>query len=313
MATAAERKTTKAPRRKAESGVAPTRKAASTKRVRAAGPKRRTAAEGPKALPARFEDVRETHPERVSVKDGSTLRIPKVEITRKDDLSVKPKALQPGRRKPTPESEWRPEWKPRKRRPGTVGLVQVDRRQRAYLMQEAGALPELNVQLPWDEEADAAVWCPELLDAFFGYLSDGGTVMAFSLLVNRDRRRLNEYVKALGREAEYAAAKQAGADAMVEQALAVASTPVDVESVTEKYDESGKLVSKIVERGDNVPARKLAYLARMEIAGKIAPDRYGNKVEIKDSTSGAAAAILEARRRAAQDVVDVEAVEKTSD
>ena len=312
MATAAERKTTKAPRRKADGGVAPTRKAVSTKRIRKSGPKRGSA-EAPKALPARFEDVRETHPDRVSMKDASTLRIPKVEITRKDDLSVKPKALQPGRRKPTPDSEWRPEWKPRKRRPGTVGLVQVDRRQRAYLMQEAGALPELNVQLPWDDEADAAVWCPELLDAFFGYLSDGGTVMAFSLLVNRDRRRLNEYVKALGREAEYAAAKQAGADAMVEQALAVASTPVDVESVTEKYDEDGKLVSKIVERGDNVPARKLAYLARMEIAGKIAPDRYGNKVEIKDSTSGAASAILEARRRAAQDVVDVEAVEKVSE
>lgn len=312
MATAAERKTTKAPRREADGGVAPMRKAASTKRIRKSGPKRGSS-EVPKALPARFEDVRETHPERVSMKDASTLRIPKVEITRKDDLSVKPKALQPGRRKPTPDSEWRPEWKPRKRRPGTVGLVQVDRRQRAYLMQEAGALPELNVQLPWDEEADAAVWCPELLDAFFGYLSDGGTVMAFSLLVNRDRRRLNEYVKALGREAEYAAAKQAGADAMVEQALAVASTPVDVESVTEKYDEDGKLVSKIVERGDNVPARKLAYLARMEIAGKIAPDRYGNKVEIKDSTSGAASAILEARRRAAQDVVDVEAVEKVSE
>ena len=101
----------------------------------------------------------------------------------------------------------------------------------------------------------------------------------------------------------YRAAVKEGYDAIAEDALTIASTPVNVEEVTEAYDKDGNLTGRYVKKGDNVLSRKLAYQARMELLSKWNPEKYGNKVEVK-TTGDMATAIAGARKRLSPEVVE---------
>ena len=84
-------------------------------------------------------------------------------------------------------------------------------------------------------------------------------------------------------------------DALADEALLIASTPMDTEEVAETtLADGGKVVVR--KKGDNTYARKLAFYSRVELLKKWAPDRYGEKISV-DVTDKRAAAILAARRK----------------
>ncbi|MGN1209542.1 MAG: hypothetical protein ACI4SV_04500, partial [Duodenibacillus sp.] len=76
----------------------------------------------------------------------------------------------------------------------------------------------------------------------------------------------------------------------------IATEPVMVEDVYESYDGNGNLIRRDIKRADATYARKLAVSTRTEIIRKWAPDRYGEKIEVKTDSS-MAAKILAARKR----------------
>lgn len=78
----------------------------------------------------------------------------------------------------------------------------------------------------------------------------------------------------------------------------VATDPLMVEDVYERYDNDGNLLSRDVKTGDAVYARKLAVSTRLDLLKKWAPEKYGDKVEAKTDSS-LASRILAARQRVA--------------
>lgn len=74
-----------------------------------------------------------------------------------------------------------------------------------------------------------------------------------------------------------ARAREAGFDAIAMQALEIADTPQEGESVTE--DDKGTRVT----RGDMLGHRKLQVDTRLKLLAKWCPGRYGDKVQIAGS------------------------------
>lgn len=77
--------------------------------------------------------------------------------------------------------------------------------------------------------------------------------------------------------ARFARARDIGADAIAEEALEIADTPVEgVETTTDKNGASEK-------RGDMLGHRKLQVETRLKLLAKWNPKKYGNKVDLTSS------------------------------
>lgn len=139
-------------------------------------------------------------------------------------------------------------------------------------------------------------WSPERDEHLFDFLMQGGIIrvwldMASLTYSDINRRKKKDPAFA----AKYDEARSLGMDALADEALLIASTPMDTEEVAETtLADGGKVVVR--KKGDNTYARKLAFYSRVELLKKWAPDRYGEKISV-DVTDKRAAAILAARRK----------------
>lgn len=208
---------------------------------------------------------------------------------------VDPSKRRPNYKPVTPDEEWRATWKPRKRRPG---LTKADR----SLMQQAATealvgAPDVPVDLPTDPKTGRVTKSPECLEALCAYLAQGGMMLLFAKRVGLNRGTLSSWcTKDPEWKTAVAKAREQGVDALAEEALAMATDPLMVEDIYERYDNDGNLLSKDVKKGDAVYARKLAVSTRLDLLKKWAPEKYGDKVEAKTGSS-LASRILAARNR----------------
>ena len=230
-------------------------------------------------------------------KDGSKKAVIRVVHDREPQLvsTVDPSKRRPHYKLPTPESDWDPRWKPRKRPPG---LTRQDRTMIQQATTEAMVgLPEVSEALPVDPETGKVVKSDVLLGALCAYLSQGGMLLSFARKVGLSRGTLSTWCSKDPRwKAETAKARAMGVDALAEEALAMSTDPLMVEDVYERYDKDGNLLSRDIKKGDAVYARKLAVSTRLDLLKKWAPEKYGDKVEAKTDSS-LASRILAARKR----------------
>lgn len=211
-------------------------------------------------------------------------------------------------KEPTPDEEWlhRRQWRPRKRPPtrelrseNLKAVLAVTRK----LCVPQDALDELP-RRPDGSPANS----PELRAALQAYTVAGGTLQSFCVAVGLPRSTLYKWIRGDREWSEdYEDAKKLGADALVEEALEIAETPQPLEDVYLSYDGNGNLLRKDVRRSDAIYARKLAVTTKLEVAKKWAPEKYGDKIEVK-TDDGLAARILAARKRTtrAEPVEDLE-------
>ena len=207
-----------------------------------------------------------------------------------------PEKRRPNYKEPTPLEEWakHPNWKPRKKTPGLKGFRAVEGAIAA--VEDKLLTPGLIGDLPRDEDG-RPLPSDELVDSACAYIANGGVLARFATAVGLPRPTLLRWLlKKPEWKAKYAAAKDQQVDAMAEDAVTIASEPVMIEDVFESYDAEGNLIRRDVKRGDAAYARKLAVATRTDIIKKWAPDRYGEKVEVKTDSS-MAAKILAARKR----------------
>ncbi len=197
---------------------------------------------------------------------------------------------------PTPLENWRPEWRPRKR--DAEGKLTKDMAEKVREVEALGgrAAPEVP-DLPRDEKTGKAIRCKETLDALIEWVTSGGTVQSFAAVA---RVRDDSVWRWLRASPEYAEklkdARSKAADAMADEMLEIASTPMLLEETYTSYDGAGNVIRQDVKKQDAVAARKLAVNARQFLMAKWAPDRYGEKVEVTRGTSDDIA-IIAARRR----------------
>lgn len=207
-----------------------------------------------------------------------------------------PEKRRPYYKEPTPEEEWakHPHWKPRKKTPGLKGCRAVEGAIAA--VEDKLLAPGVIADLPRDENGKVYA-CDELVEAACAYIANGGTLSRFATAVGTYRQLLLKWLlKKPEWKAKYAAAKDEQVDAMAEDAVTIASEPVMVEDVFESYDGNGNLIRRDIKRSDATYARKLAVATRTDIIKKWAPEKYGEKIEVKTDSS-MAAKILAARKR----------------
>ena len=90
-----------------------------------------------------------------------------------------------------------------------------------------------------------------------------------------------------------ARAVAAGCDALADQCLAIADTPLEGEETTTKADGSVE-----VKRGDMLGHRRLQIDTRMRLLGKWLPKKYGDRQELHHTADESiATAIVAARQR----------------
>ena len=89
-----------------------------------------------------------------------------------------------------------------------------------------------------------------------------------------------------------AQARAVGFDAIADECLEIANTPVVGEEVTTKPDGSQE-----VKRGDMLGHRKLQIETRLKLLAKWDPKRYGERQAVEHSVSEDTAAILSAARK----------------
>lgn len=130
----------------------------------------------------------------------------------------------------------------------------------------------------------------------------------FGEAVGLSRSTLNEWIRRDPEWSEdYEAAKKLGADALIEEALEISENPKIVEEVFLSFDGKGQLKRKDVRRADAIYARKLAVATRLDIAKKWAPEKYGDKLEVKTDESLASRIIAARQRtRSAEPIEDIE-------
>lgn len=203
-------------------------------------------------------------------------------------------------KEPTPDSEWRPEWRPRKKPVGSGRQVQKSEQLAAELQiierqmgLEVGTLDKL----PRDPETGRVVKSPEAIDALLAYVSQGGMVGGFAIALGLPKSTVWNWVRR-GREnmERFARARAEGADAIAEDAFQAASQPMYLEDKYESYDGNGNLIRRDIKTSDASYARKLAFSGRMELLKRWAPEKYGDKPEVK-TTDSMAEKLLAARRR----------------
>ena len=202
---------------------------------------------------------------------------------------------------PTPDSDWQPGWKPRKRPTDPEKRRAIQANARAVFTGSYTppvGVPTHKPGTPWDAR---------LLRSVIDHVRGGGGIRDAAEFFGVPYITLYNALARAGLMPELEDARRVAADALVEQALHYATEPqMAIETTTVDTGEKQVVTTRCF---DNVYARKLAYEARMKIASKWAPDRYGDKIELKTDVS-TASAIAAARRRLAPDVVDVEPAEK---
>ena len=149
---------------------------------------------------------------------------------------------------------------------------------------------------------------PELRAALQAFVVAGGTLQLFGEAVGLSRSTLSGWIRSDPEWSEdYEAAKKLGADALIEEALEISETPKIVEEVFLSFDGEGQLKRKDVRRADAIYARKLAVATRLDIAKKWAPEKYGDKLEVKTDESLASRIIAARQRtRSAEPIEDIE-------
>lgn len=116
----------------------------------------------------------------------------------------------------------------------------------------------------------------EIEDALIEWISSGQTLRDFCRQEgNPAWRTIYDWLEGdADFSARFARARELGHDAISEEALAIADTPI--EGITVTTDEDGK--SKQV-RGDMLGHRKLQVETRLKLLAKWNPKRYGDKTE----------------------------------
>lgn len=145
---------------------------------------------------------------------------------------------------------------------------------------------------------------PEAAQNALEWCRSGGTVAQWAVKAGVTKQAVNHYLHVHHRE-ELAEARKAGADALAEEAMEIASNPLMLEETLETEDGSGR-VTKTVKRADAVQARKLAVWTRLELLKVWDPERYGNKIQVDASGS-----MLEALAAARKRIAPAEAPEET--
>lgn len=149
---------------------------------------------------------------------------------------------------------------------------------------------------PVPEAPEGEKWSPERDEHLFAFLVQGGIIRVWldsaGLTYNDIHKRKK---KDAAFAAKYEEARSLGMDALADEALLIASSPMCCEEVAETTLATGEKVV-VRKKGDNSYARKLAFYARVELLKRWAPDRYGDKISM-DVTDKRAAGILAARRR----------------
>lgn len=256
-----------------------------------------------------------THPTSRAVEEHEMEEVPEVMISLHDDevptvVTKAPDKLPPrmifGKYKsPVPLSKWDPDWKPRNKLPKEY-LVQSDEAAVKAICGKLKIEPKVFEALPRGASG-RVVKSEELFEVLRATLVAGGTLSEFSDAVNLPRDTVSRWMQS---EPEWAdeleEAKRQGADALVERALYLSETPKLVEAVTESFDEEGNLKCRYVRREDAINARKLAVTTLLEVAKKWAPDKYGDKLEVKTNDSLAAKIIAAKRRSSREGAEDIE-------
>jgi hypothetical protein len=94
--------------------------------------------------------------------------------------------------------------------------------------------------------------------------------------------------------ASIARARDIGYDALAEECLHIADTPILFERVTETIDPKTKEKVQAVVRGDDVNARRLQIETRLKLLAKFHPTKYGDRVAIEGVEGGAPIATQDA-------------------
>lgn len=209
---------------------------------------------------------------------------------------------------PRTETEWmeHPEWPQRKRPLDKKGFWK-NREEISYCLSKAQPPEPDDAEMGdnplWQKPQTSAeikkgeCWTPAFKEYLLEWTGSGRTITDLARKLGIPYYRLNLWLQQDPEMRERVkAARAIGVEAMVEQALRTATTPVMTTETIEQYDGKGKLVNKAVKHFDNVYARKLAVNTRMLLAAKWQPDRYGEK-PVAQETASQAEKILAARRR----------------
>lgn len=163
------------------------------------------------------------------------------------------------------------------------------------IAKRAGALPPVQ----WKPGGDM-VWTAQLDTALLEHLANGGTFTSFANRVKCSRSAVVARAEQEDIAPLIEQAKAQGIDAMAEKALEVACTPMITERVIEVLDQAGNTRERHVNTQDSVDARKLVFQSHMQMLSKLAPNKYGEKPEVKQ-TDTMAQQILKARARLRSD------------
>ena len=231
----------------------------------------------------------------------------RVTVKLPDQIELPPRADRRDDHQPRPQSEWRPEWRPRKRIPGHHG-IKANQAAVDAVGRKLKVPPETIESLPCGANGKPCK-SDQYLAAMRAYVMSGGTIGLFAEATNVCNGTVYNWINRDPSWKEVMAeAKRVGADVLVEKALDIAENPKLVEEVTESYDKDGKLIRKDIRRADALYARKLAVSTCLDIAKKWAPEKYGDKLEVKTNDS-LAARILAARRRTEREYREAEIVD----
>ena len=233
--------------------------------------------------------------------EGALESVPTVVV---DEPPILPSQIDPSKRganwkPPTPDSAWSPRWKPRKRPVGSHRGRMAQRKAIAAVEEAMFSFGHLLEDLPRDPETGRVLKTDEAMLATLAAVSQGVPLSRVATALGLTRHTLRSWVMAPGWRERYDRAREESYDAIAEEALLLASDPVEMEEVYENYDAEGNLVNRAVKKGDATYARKLAVQTRLELLKKWAPDRYGEKVTVKTDVS-LSARILAARRRVSE-------------
>lgn len=213
---------------------------------------------------------------------------------------------------PRRTDKWDSRWRPREGHPSKRGWqANISA---IHLVESKVQLPKPDViywkerhikgkGLPW-EEAE-----PDVLK----FVAAGGTMAAYCQASGMSYLTLMAHIKTTPSfKAQVTEARQAGADALAAEALAIASNPMPTEERITVYDKNDEVVTKSVKLADNTYARKLAFQARMMLLEKWAPEKYGPNAKAEVS-GGMAEKLRAARERIRSDLRASKKAAKASD
>lgn len=180
-------------------------------------------------------------------------------------------------------------------------------KERAAIMAAVSELPEV---------VPATRMGPDVAEQAFGFIAAGGALREFCRRAGLSFSTVATWIHKNAPE-QYARAKEIGCEALAEQVMQIATTPMESTERIETTDAEGR-VTVTEKTADNVPARKLSAWALMELMKSWSPDRFGKRVTV-EAGGRMAEAIAAARGRvggddrrrlgARQEVVDVTPVE----